>query len=84
MGVENDPVFESPTREQLDVVAFGTSVPRLCKGAGLGRPSVHEVRHSCASLILNETGPWDHVCEPMGYTSILLAEDVEGHLMPRS
>ncbi len=81
---EHDLAFTSLTGRPLDVDAFGKSVPRICKQAGLGHWSIHELRHSCASLMLNEKVPLEVVSEQMGHTSIRLTKDVYGHLMPKS
>ncbi len=46
-------VFTSTIGTPLDPEAFGRTVPRICKKAGLGHWSIHEIRRSCASLLLN-------------------------------
>jgi hypothetical protein len=81
---EHDLVFTSLTGGPLDVDAFGKSVPRIANAAGLGHWSIHELRHSCASLLLHEEVPLEVVSEQMGHTSIRVTKDVYGHLMPRS
>jgi integrase len=81
---EWDLVFTATTGGPLDVDAFGKSVPRICKEAGLGHWSIHELRHSCASLLLHEDVPLEVVSEQMGHTSIRVTKDVYGHLMPKS
>lgn len=32
--------------------AFGRTVPKICEEAGLGHWPIHELRHSCASLLI--------------------------------
>ena len=77
-------MFTSTNGAPLDVDAFGQSVPRICKEIGLGHWSIHELRHSCASLMLHEEVPLEVVSEAMGHSSIRMTKDVYGHLMPRS
>ena len=81
---EHDLIFTSLTGGPVDLDNFGQSVSRLCKAAGLGHWSIHELRHSCASLLLHEEVPLEVVSEQMGHTSIRVTKDVYGHLMPRS
>ena len=81
---EHDLMFTSTGGRPLDVDAFGQSVPRICKEIGLGHWSIHELRHSCASLMLHEEVPLEVVSEAMGHSSIRMTKDVYGHLMPRS
>ena len=81
---EHDLIFTSLTGGPVDLDNFGQSVSRFCKAAGLGHWSIHELRHSCASLLLHEEVPLEVVSEQMGHTSIRVTKDVYGHLMPRS
>jgi integrase len=80
----HDLMFTSTSGGPLDVDAFGKIVPRICKEIGLGHWSIHELRHSCASLMLHEEVPLEVVSEAMGHSSIRMTKDVYGHLMPRS
>jgi integrase len=81
---EHDLMFTSTSGGPLDVDAFGKIVPKICKEIGLGHWSIHELRHSCASLMLHEEVPLEVVSEAMGHSSIRMTKDVYGHLMPRS
>ena len=59
----------------------GKSVPRICKAAGLGHWSIHELRHSCASLLLAMGVPLEVVSDTLGHASIRVTMDVYGHLL---
>jgi len=74
-------VFTGPLGAPLDVDAFGKSVPRLMKKAGLGHWHIHELRHSCASLLLAMGVPLEVVSETLGHSSIRVTKDVYGHLL---
>jgi integrase len=77
-------IFTSNIGTPLDPEAFGRTVPKICKEAGLGHWSIHELRHSCASLLIAMEVPLEVVAEQLGHASIRVTKDVYGHLMPRS
>ena len=77
-------VFRNAGGGPVDVDNFGQSVPRICKAAGLGHWSIHELRHSCASLLLAQDVPLEVVSEQLGHSSIRVTKDVSGHLLPSS
>ena len=49
---EHELIFTSNVGTPLDPEAFGRTVPKICKDAGPGHWSIHELRHSCASLLI--------------------------------
>ena len=77
-------IFTSTIGTPLDPEQFGKTVPRICEGAGLGHWSIHELRHSCASLMIAMEVPLEVVSEQMGHASIRVTKDVYGHLMPKA
>jgi hypothetical protein len=77
-------IFTSNIGTPLDPESFGRTVPKICKDAGLGHWSIHELRHSCASLLIAMEVPLEAVAEQLGHASIRVTKDVYGHLMPRS
>ena len=77
-------IFTSNIGTPLDPDEFGKTVPKICIDAGLGRWSIHELRHSCASLLIAMEVPIEVVAEQLGHASIRVTKDVYGHLMPRS
>ena len=81
---EHELIFTSNIGTPLDPEAFGRTVPRICKEVGLGHWSIHELRHSCASLLMAMEVPLEVVSEQLGHASIRVTKDVYGHLMPRS
>jgi integrase len=81
---EHELIFTSNIGTPLDPEAFGRTVPKICKEAGLGHWSIHELRHSCASLLVAMEVPLEAVAEQLGHASIRVTKDVYGHLMPRS
>jgi integrase len=77
-------IFTSTIGTPLDPEQFGKTVPKICESAGLGHWSIHELRHSCASLMMAVEVPLEAVSEQMGHASIRVTKDVYGHLMPKS
>jgi integrase len=77
-------IFTSTIGTPLDPEQFGKTVPKICESAGLGHWSIHELRHSCASLLIATEVPLEVVSEQMGHASIRVTKDVYGHLMPKA
>jgi integrase len=77
-------IFTSTVGTPLDPEQFGKTVPKICESAGLGHWSIHELRHSCASLMIAMEVPLEVVPEQMGHASIRVTKDVYGHLMPKA
>jgi integrase len=76
--------FTSTIGTPLDPEAFGRTVPRICKRAGLGHWSIHELRHSWVSLLLAMGVPLEAVSDTLGHASIRVTMDVYGHLLAPS
>jgi hypothetical protein len=79
---EAELIFTSTIGTPLDPEAFGRTVPKITKAAGLGHWSIHELRHSCASLLLAMEVPLEVVADQLGHSSIRVTKDVYGHLLP--
>ena len=81
---DHDLIFTSTIGTPLDPEQFGKTVPKIAKEAGLGHWSIHELRHSCASIMIAMEVPLEVIAEQLGHASIRVTKDVYGHLMPRS
>jgi integrase len=69
-----------PVRAQLQPEGLGAGI-----GAGPGRrahekPRVHDLRHTCASWLINAGRPLTAVQAQLGHESIQTTSDVYGHL----
>jgi integrase len=80
----DDLIFTTSVGTPLDPGEFGKTVPKFCQDAGLGHWTIHELRHSCASLLIAQEVPLEVVAEQLGHASIRVTKDVYGHLMPSS
>ena len=74
-------VFTTPKGTPAEPRNFSKVLSDVCQRAGIGHWSPHELRHSCASLMLAMGVPLEVVSETLGHSSIRLTKDVYGHLM---
>jgi integrase len=84
LGVDpSEWIFTDARGGRLDGGNFRNRVwgPLLAK-AGLRRVRVHDLRHSYASLLIQDGWPLKYVQEQLGHSSISITSDVYGHLVP--
>ena len=81
LPLESDLVFRTPFGLAIDPDNFRHTTYKVTEDAGLGRWSPHELRHSCASLLIAQGVPLKLVSELLGHTSIRITADVYGHLL---
>lgn len=77
---DHDLIFTSTIGTPLDPEQFGKTVPKIAIEAGLGHWSIHELRHSCASIMIAMDVPLEVIAEQLGHASIRVTKDVYGHL----
>lgn len=75
-----DLVFRSPIGTALDPDNFRNLTYKVTEGAGIGRWSPHELRHSAASLLMAQGVPLKVISELLGHSSIRVTADVYSHL----
>jgi integrase len=78
---ESDLVFTTKKGTPIDPDNFARYFHRLCKRAGLGHWTPHELRHSAASIMLAQGTPLYVVSEVLGHASVAITKDVYGHLI---
>ena len=83
-GNDENLIFTSTYGRPLDPGDFGKGVPRITEKAGLGHWSIHELRHSCASLMFSMDVPLEAVADQLGHASIGVTKGVYVHLLPGS
>lgn len=74
-------VFTTPLGTPVEPRNYGRWFSQLAEDAGLGHWSTHELRHSCASLLLAMGVPLEVVSETLGHSSIRVTKDRYGHLL---
>jgi integrase len=72
---------EAGTRLDSDHMRNRTFYPIL-KKAGLRQVRLHDLRHTFASLLIQQGAPLLYVKEQMGHHSIQVTADIYGHLVP--
>ena len=77
---ENDYVFKWDDGHLYAPEYVSQKFAKLLKKYGLPHIRFHELRHSCASLLLNEGFTLKDVQEWMGHADIKMTADIYGHL----
>ncbi|WP_162941555.1 tyrosine-type recombinase/integrase [Desertimonas flava] len=79
-----DLVFRSPVGTPMDPKRYSVSLSDATKAAGLDHWNPHALRHSAASLLIDQGLPLEIVSEMLGHSSITITKDVYGHLYDRA
>jgi integrase len=75
-------VFATPTGTGLDGPNVTKRFQRLLASAGLDRRRFHDLRHSCATLLLVQNVPPRVVMEILGHSQISLTMNTYSHVLP--
>lgn len=78
--LDKDFVFSTRTGEPIDPNNFYRSVKRVCKKAGLEEHGPHVLRHTFATLLLEDGVPIHVVSRILGHANIRITLDIYGHL----
>ena len=79
---EENLVFTTDTGTPFDPNNFQHRFTSLAERAGLGKWTVHEMRHTCASLLINSGMSLYDVSKHLGHSSVEITGDLYGHWMP--
>lgn len=75
-------VFASETGEPLDRYRVRRRFKLLLKGAGLPEVRFHDLRHTCATLLLSKNVNPKIVSEMLGHATIAITLDTYSHVLP--
>jgi integrase len=75
-------VFTTPIGTGLDGPNVTKGFQRLLRSAGLERRRFHDLRHSCATLLLVQNVPPRVVMEILGHSQITLTMNTYSHVLP--
>ncbi len=75
-------VFASTKGTALDSANIRHLFHRVLRKAGLRRIRFHDLRHTYASLLIQQGESLAYVKEQLGHSSISVTVDVYGHLVP--
>jgi integrase len=79
---EPDLVFRTALGRPLDGTVVTHRFQQVAKAAGLPRMPFHDLRHSCASLLLKAGVPAKVVADQLGHSSIIVTLNTYSHVMP--
>lgn len=82
MRIDGGFVFAHPDGSPLDGTVVTHQFQQLLKRAGLPRLRFHDLRHSCASLLLAQGVSARMVMETLGHSNISTTLDIYSHVMP--
>lgn len=74
-------VFTSPRGTPLDPRNVGRAWEAFSVAAGLPRIRIHDLRHSCAALLLGEGMTLEDLKRLLGHANIAITSDTYGHLV---
>jgi len=80
--VDSGHVFTSTIGTPLEPRNIGREFGLITERAGLGHWHPHELRHSFASLLLEQGVAIEVVSEVLGHASIRMTADTYGHIQP--
>ena len=80
-GLRRASVFTTRKGTPIDPDNFARYFHRLCARAGLEHWTLHELRHSAASIMLSQGTPLWVVSEVLGHASVAITKDTHGHLI---
>ena len=73
-------VFVDVMGNMIQPDSVTTGFPQLVKENGLRRIRFHDLRHSCASLLLKEGVPMKQIQEWLGHSDISTTANIYAHL----
>jgi integrase len=74
-------VFTTATGTPVEPNDFSKAFAQLCKVAGVRRVRLHDLRHTCASMLLAQGVPPRVVMEILGHSAIEVTMRIYGHVM---
>lgn len=75
-------VFTSPTGRPLHGTNVLPPFRRALLAAGLPKITLHDLRHSCATILLGAGVPLPVIAEMLGHSSIRVTADLYAHIVP--
>jgi integrase len=79
---ENDLVFTTGTGRPLDGTNVTRRFQRLLAAAGIPQRRFHDLRHSCATVLLAQGVAARVVMEILGHSQILVTQNTYTHVLP--
>ncbi|MFF4114004.1 tyrosine-type recombinase/integrase [Streptomyces sp. NPDC001714] len=74
-------IFTTTTGRVTDPRSLNRMLTILCRDAGVPRVRVHDLRHTCASLLLAQGADARTIMETLGHSTITMTLDTYAHVM---
>jgi integrase len=74
-------VFTTATGTPIEPNDFSKKFVRMCERAGVRRVRLHDLRHTCASMLLAQGVPPRVVMEVLGHSALEVTMTIYGHVM---
>lgn len=74
-------VFTTTTGRPIEPNDFSKAFGRMCERAGVRRVRLHDLRHTCASMLLAQGVPPRVVMEVLGHSALEVTMTIYGHVM---
>jgi integrase len=74
-------VFTTSTGRPIEPNDFSKAFGRMCDRAGVRKVRVHDLRHTCASMLLAQGAQPRVVMEVLGHSAVEMTMNVYGHVM---
>ncbi len=74
-------VFATPRGTIIDPRNLNRNLDELCAQAGVPRIRVHDLRHTCATLLLAEGEPLEVIAERLGHSDTRVTSQVYAHVI---
>jgi integrase len=78
----DDPIFARADGSVMHPDSLSKACVRLAKQAGLSGVHLHALRHTLASMLIQQGENTKSISERLGHSSTAFTNDVYGHLMP--
>jgi integrase len=76
-------VFTKPDGSPLEASTLTRRFGKVCDAAGIRRVRFHDLRHSCATLLLEQGVDLVTIKDLLGHSQIHITADVYAHVRPR-
>ncbi|MEU9383360.1 tyrosine-type recombinase/integrase [Streptomyces sp. NPDC048279] len=80
-GQPNGLIFTTTTGRVTDPRSLNRMLTILCRDAGVRRVRVHDLRHTCASLLLAQGADAHTIMETLGHSTITMTLDTYAYVM---
>jgi integrase len=74
-------VFTTATGQPIEPNDFSKAFGRMCERAGVRKVRLHDMRHTCASMLLAQGVPPRVVMEVLGHSALEVTMTIYGHVM---